>query len=46
MNFEISKELAQAILNYLITKPYVEVSTLIEELKKIKPIENNEKENK
>lgn len=31
---EISKELAQAILNYLTTKPFQEVYVLINELQK------------
>jgi len=35
MNFIIKQELAQAILNYLQTKPYAEVSGLIAELVKM-----------
>ena len=35
----ISKELAQALLNYLQTKPFAEVHALIAELLKCEPVE-------
>lgn len=39
MKFIIGHELAQAILNYLQTKPYAEVSVLIGELIKLQQLE-------
>lgn len=39
--YEISQELANAILSYLIERPYKETYILIEELRKLKPIEDN-----
>jgi hypothetical protein len=41
MNLIIPRDLAQAIMNYLITKPYAEVFQFIEHLKMLK--ETNEK---
>jgi hypothetical protein len=41
MNFIIGHELAQAILNYLQTKPYAEVNVLIRELIKLQPLDSN-----
>lgn len=41
MNLIIPRDLAQAILNYLATKPYAEVFQFIEHLKGLK--ETNEK---
>lgn len=41
--FEISEELANLILQYLASKPYVEVAELISKLQQIKPIEPIEK---
>ena len=37
-HFVITGQLAQAIANYLVTKPYQEVMPLIEELKKLRPV--------
>lgn len=36
MNLIIPRDLAQAIMNYLITKPYAEVFQFIEHLKMLK----------
>lgn len=38
MNLIIEQELAQAILNYLTTRPYVEVFRFIEHLQKLQPM--------
>ena len=38
--FKISEDLAKAILNYLATKPYLEVWQLIQELQKVEKIED------
>ena len=35
---EISKELAQNILNYLVTQPYKDVAKLIAEIMQLQPI--------
>jgi len=40
--FEISEELAQKVLNYLATRPYLEVSELITQVQQIKPIVESE----
>lgn len=40
MEFKISQELAQAILNYLAEKPYKETFMLIAELQKLTPVNN------
>ena len=39
MEFKITSELAQEILNYLWTKPFIEVHKLIAELTKLEKIE-------
>ena len=39
MKFEITQDLAQALLNYLAKKPYRETFQLIAEIQKLKPIE-------
>ena len=44
--FEISEELAQKVLNYLATRPYMEVAELITQVQQIKPIEDANKQNK
>lgn len=36
--FEISKELAEKILNYLAEKPFKEVAGMVQELSQIKPV--------
>lgn len=38
MNLIIPRDLAQAIMNYLITKPYAEVFQFIEHLKGLKEV--------
>lgn len=37
MDYLISKELAQAILDYLVAHPYREVVTLVQALQQLKP---------
>lgn len=44
--FEISEELANKILQYLASRPYLEVAELISKLQQIKPIESNSETNK
>jgi len=39
MELIIKQELAQAILDYLVQKPYREVAPLINEMQKLKPID-------
>lgn len=39
MNLQINQELAQAILNYLVTKPYAEVYGLVQGIQKLQPVE-------
>lgn len=47
MNLIISQELAQAILNYLTTRPYIEVFRFIDQLQKLSPEQlDKEKDNK
>lgn len=46
MKFEITQELAQKVLNYLVLKPYGEVFVLIGELQQMKVIEEPKVENK
>lgn len=41
--YKISKELAQGILNYLAQRPYAEVAGAIESLKRLEPLEGDEK---
>ena len=41
LKFEISQELAQAILNYLAEKPYKETFQLIAELQRLTPVNGN-----
>lgn len=43
MNFIISQELAQELLNYLATKPFQEVFQLINKLQQLKKAEEPEK---
>ena len=43
MNFLISQELAQELLNYLATKPFQEVFQLIQKLQTLKKAEESEK---
>jgi hypothetical protein len=38
MKYEITYELAQALLNYLSKRPFEEVFKIIQELQQIKPI--------
>lgn len=40
--FEISEDLAQKVLNYLATRPYLEVAELITQVQQIKPIVQEE----
>ena len=40
--FEISEDLAQKVLNYLATRPYLEVAELIQQVQQIKPIVQEE----
>jgi len=42
MEFKISQELAQALLNYLAEKPYKETFMLVAELQKLQPIKEAE----
>ena len=44
MELAISKELAQAVLDYLVQKPYREVAVMINEMSKLKPVEEKPKE--
>ncbi len=37
MNYVISQELAQALLNYIVTKPYAEVFQFVQQLQALKP---------
>lgn len=46
MEFKISKELADAIINYLAQKPFAEVYQLVAGLQQIKPVEAPVYENK
>lgn len=39
MNFIISQELAQELLNYLVTKPFQEVFQLIQKLQQLHRVE-------
>jgi len=41
--FEISEELANKVLQYLATRPYLEVAELISNLQQIKPISEQPK---
>jgi hypothetical protein len=41
--FEISEELANKVLQYLATRPYLEVAELISNLQQIKPISEQSK---
>ena len=43
MNYIISQELAQALLNYIVTKPYAEVFQLVQQLQALKPEKEPEK---
>lgn len=38
MNYEISEALAQALINYLETRPYREVAPFIDHLLKLEPV--------
>lgn len=38
MNYKIKEEVAHALLNYLITRPYAEVHELVKALQSIEPI--------
>lgn len=40
MNYKISKELAEKILNYLANKPFIEVVDLIMELQQLEKIKD------
>jgi len=44
--FKISKELLQAIINYLIEKPYKETANLLQALGQLKPEEEKKEEKK
>lgn len=46
MKLEISKELAQAIANYLQERPFKEVAALLQEMAKLKPLEPKATEEK
>lgn len=43
MKYEVSKELLQALLDYLSNKPYKEVFILIKEIEKVQPIVEEKK---
>ena len=46
MNLIIPQELAQAILNYLVSRPYVDVFQFIEQLKGLQRVEEKRVEEK
>ena len=43
-NFIVTKELLEKVLNYLATKPYIEVAAFIQELSQCKPIQDTSNE--
>ena len=43
-NFQITKELLEKVLNYLATKPYIEVAAFIQELSQCKPVKDTSNE--
>ena len=43
-DYKITDEVANAVLQYLATKPFNEVQTLIAEMSKITPIEDEKEE--
>lgn len=42
MNYQISKELLQKLLDYLVLKPYVETYKLVEAIQNLKSVENKD----
>jgi hypothetical protein len=44
MQYKINEQLVNAVLNYLATRPYVEVFQLVEALKKVEKIEEKVEE--
>lgn len=44
--FTIKKETLEKVLNYLATKPFMEVAGMIQELQQAKPVEEKKEEKK
>ncbi len=46
MNYKIKEEVLEKVLNYLASKPFIEVHALISELQKVEKIEEKIEEKK